>query len=402
MAKGKLYNSVFSSLSVLTTPDPLQAATYGRPYVDFGVDNMYPSYTADLVTISPTHQAIIDSKRSFLNGDLKIDTEVESHILDLEDINGLGDTLEELIDDTAANLSVYDSFYWEVVYNRQRTRIVAINNIPYEHVRVGKYNEDGVIDTVYVSPDWSRKYIKRNKPKALAVFNPKSVDTDSQVIIARIKKPNQPYYTVPSYMSAVQFILLEDDIAEINRNDVTNGFFPSMIMNFFDGDPSEDDKAELESYINAKFKGTNGAKLMMFFNNDPEKKVQLDTFTPPNLGDYSDKMIPLIENKILSAHRAFHGIVGISTGSGFSNKADELDAAFQLYVKNVIVPLQKLIINALRKVYKFNGIDADISFQNELIAKDEDMKEGVANAEINTEDTVEEDINPINTTEDDK
>ena len=398
----KIHGGIISTLGQLSTPDPLQQANWHHDYVHFGIDNLYPAYIADLFTLSPTHQALLESKRNFLNGDLKIDTSADG-FLDFDDINGEGDSMEEMIDITNGDLGMYESFYWEVIYNNQKTRIVQINHIPYEHVRVGKYNEEGKIDTIYVSPDWSKRFIKKNQPRPLAVFNTESIDTNSQVIIMRVKRPNQPYYTVPSYMSAVQYILLEDDLAELNRNDVTNGFFPSMIMNFFNGEPDEDGKSEMESYINSKFKGASGSKLMMFFGNDPTKKVQLDTFTPPNLGDYSEKLIPLLENKISTAHRAPASLVGISTGAGFSNKADEIDTAFQLYLKNVIVPLQKLIINALKRIYKFNAVEAEIIFENELLVKEEESKEDTANAEINDESNIDDAIvEPIKKEEDEK
>lgn len=374
----KIQNGVVSTLPALSVPEPLQQAIGVYDYVLYGSTNLYPQYVADLFTLSPTHQSIIESKRNFLNGNLIIDAPGES--LDFEDINGKGDNLEEFVDEINSNLATYESMYIEYIYNSTKTRIVQLNVIPYEYVRVGKYNEEGVMDTIYVSPDWSRKYIKKNKPRALAIFNKDKIDTDSQVAIFRVKRPNQPYYTIPSYMSAVQWILLEDDIAELNRNDVTNGFFPSMIMNFFNGDPTDDDKEELETYINSKFKGARGNKLMMFFSSEVDKKVQIDTFTPPNLGEYTEKLIPLLRSEILSSHRANPSLVGISTSSGFSNKADELEAAYQLYIKNSIIPLQKLTINMFRKVYKFNEIEADIMFENELVNKD---NEDNANAETN-------------------
>ena len=409
----KLYNSVASTFAALAIPDFSQLAIGNRDYVSFGDTNLLPTYIANLSEISPTHSAIIESKRNFLNGDFKIDITNEKQVkldrLDLEDIDGKGSTLEEFIDMLNSDSSVYESIYIEVLYNKTKTRIVNLNHIPYNNVRVGKYDEDGIIDTVYVSADWNKKYLKRNRPIPMATFNPKRIETESQVMILRVKRPAQPYYTVPSWMSSVQWILLEDDIAELNRADVTNGFFPSMILNFFNGEPDEDKKAELEGYINKKFKGAKGAKLMMFFSSSLDKKVQLDTFDAPNLGEYSERMIPLVENKILSAHRAPASIIGVSTGTGFSNKADEMDTAFQLYVKNSIIPLQKLIINAFKKVYKFNGVtDVDISFNNQLLVKEEAGKEDALNAEINSEEEVTKkepkakDVKPIKPSKDEE
>ena len=382
----KIQNGVISTLKALAIPDPLQEANHQREWVFFGADNQYPAYIADLVTLSPTHEAVIEAKRTFLNGNLKIDVaDNVTDKIDIEDINGKDESLEEVYDILYGDLATYEAAYLEVIYNKQHTRIVQLNHIPYNNVRVGLQNDKGDITQVFVSNDWSRKYIKRNEPTPIPTFDSRNVNSPSQVMILRVKRPNQPYYTIPSYVSSVQYILLEDDIAELNRNDVTNGFFPSMILNFFNGEPSEDDKNDMEGYINSKFKGAGGSKLMMFYGNDPEKKVQMDTHTPPNLGDYSDKMLPLLQDKILSSHRTHPSLAGISTGSGFSSTSDEIDTAFQLFLKGVIVPLQKLVINAMKKIYKFNGVEAEIIYENELLISvdDTDGKEDTANAEVN-------------------
>jgi hypothetical protein len=381
-----IYNGIFSTLPELTIPDFEEYASGVRDYVYFGADNQLPVYIANLITLSPTHAAIFDSKKTFVNGDLQIEITKGKQYLDFDDIDTEGLSLEELIDDTSGDAAMFETIYWEVMFNSARTRIVGINRLNYEDVRVGLYNEEGKIDTVYVSSNWNKKYLKKHKPRPLAVFDPKNVDTDTAVIIERIKRPNQKYYTVPLYMSAVQYILLEDDVASLNRNDVTNGFFPSMIMNFFNGEPTEDDKANLETYVRGKFKGVHGQKLMMFFGTDPAKKVQLDTFEPPNLGEYTERMLPMFRDMIISAHRTYPSLAGLKTNSGFSSKADEIDTEFQMFLKGSVVPLQKLMIRALKKILKFNKTEADIMFVNELLIESgstEDVKDDKANASVN-------------------
>ena len=395
----KIYNGISSTMPALTIPNMYQNNTYGRPYIDWGIDNQLPTYISDLYTVSPTHQAVLDSKRNALMGDIKILNGGDS--IDLEDVDGYGNDIYSLLESTNGDVAVYETLYWEFVYNKQRTRIVNINHIPYTNVRVGKYGDNGRIESVFISNNWSRKYIKRNTPKEIATYDPNNVDTNSQIYISRVVRPGQPYYTVPSYMSAVQYILLEDDIAELQRNNIHNGFFPSILMNFFNGEPTEDEKSELEGYINNKFKGAAGSKIMMFFGNDPDKKVQLDTFEQPNYAEYIDSILPACMKKILTAHTASPLMVGVHTDGGLSNKAEELEANYQLYMKNSIVPLQKLILKALNAVYKFNGKNADIFFINEMVNV-EDYSNG--DASINVSRVTEEVkiVEPIKKEEDEK
>jgi hypothetical protein len=379
----KLNNSVAFSLPQVSVPDPLQKATYNRVYVDFGYDNMYSQYVADLTNLSPTHSAILDSKINLLNASLEIDDTVDIKI-DLEDVDGNGTTIEDFYFEVFTNLGTFEGAYVEVIYNKAKTRIVNMSVLPFETVRVGKYNEEGIIDTVYISPDWSRKFIKRNAPKPMAVFDPENIDTDSQVIIVRTRKPNQPYYPIPSWMSAVQWILLEDDIAEYSRNSILNGFTPSTILNFHDGEPTEDDKSMMESYIKRKFTGKNSSKFMLFFDNDRDKAVDITQMDIPDLSKYWETISPIVTEKIFTGHKIYPSLVGVPVSNGFSSNKDELLSQYDLYLRTSILPLQKLALSILRKVIKFNVGDAvEIRFRNELISSDNATD---VTAEENTED----------------
>ena len=389
------------SLPQVSVPDPFQAATYGRDYIDFGVNNLYPNYLADLVGVSPTHAAIIETKTALLNASLEFGDGVDIGI-DLENVDGNGSGIEDFIVSVFTNLGMYDGAYIEVIYNKARTRIIHMNVIPFEAVRVGRYNELGKIDTVYVSPDWSRKYIKRNKPVPMATFNTDSVDTDSQVIIVRTKKPNQPYYPIPGWVSAMQWILLEDDIAEYSRNSILNGFTPSTMFNFHNGEPTETDKSSMESYIKTKFTGKNSTKFMMFFDNDKEKSVDITQLQVPDLARYWESISPIVSEKIFTGHKIYPSLVGVPVKNGFSSNAEELSAHFQVYLKSSVIPIQKLVINVLRVIARFNkpSIPFTAKFNNELLVSEDDNKEDAANAEIGVD--KKKITNPVNDQEDDK
>ena len=383
----KLQNSVAFSLPQVSVPDPYQAATNGRKYVDFGYDNGYPSYLADLSSVSPTHSAIMEAKVAFLNASLEMDDNIDFK-LDLDDLDDDGSNVEDFLTDVFTNLGMFDGAYIEVIYNKTKTRIVSLKALPYEAVRVGRYNEQGVIEKVFISPDWSRKFIKRNAPIELPTFNPSSVKSNSQVMIIRTRKPNQPYYPIPGWVSAMQWVLLDDDVAEYSRNAILNGFTPSTIFNFHNGEPTEDDKSELESYMKGKFTGKNSSKFMMFFDNNREQSVDITTLDTPDLAKYWESISPIITDKIFTGHKIYPSLVGVPVSNGLSSNTDELLSQYQIYLKSTIVPLQKLVLSMFKKILKFNTGETDTTmiFVNELIQTD---KEEIITEE-NTEDNITE------------
>jgi len=318
---------------------------------------------------------------------LELDRDLDYKI-DFDNIDGEQGSLEDFLTDVFINLATFEGAYVEIVYNKPRTRIVALKTIPFESVRVGRYDDNGNINEVYISPDWSRKYIKRNTPKKMPTFNPDKVKSNSQVMIIRGKKPNQPYYPIPGWMSAIQWILLEDDVAEYSRNSILNGFTPSTILNFHNGEPTEDDKSDLESYIRGKFTGKGSTKFMMFFDNGKDNSVDINTLDTPDLSAYWDSITPILTSKIFTGHKIYPSLVGVPVSNGLSSNSNELDLQFQMFIKTSIEPLQKLVLTLLRKVFKFNdnNVELDMRFINKLI--DEDKQE--TSTEINTEDNIDE------------
>ena len=381
----KLTNSVVFSLPQVSVPDAFQAATAGRPYVDCGTDNLYPSYLADLITISTSHSAIMEAKIAFLNASLETNEDIDFK-LDFDNIDGEGGTIEDFLSDIFTNLAMFNGGYVEVIYNKVKTRIVAVKSIPFEMVRVGKYNEEGVIDTIFLSYDWSRKHIKRNTPRTLDVFNPNNIKSNSQVMIVRTKMPNQPYYPIPGWVSSIQSILLEDDTIEYVRNAVLNGFTPSVIFNFHNGEPTEEDKAALEAYTKRKFTGKSSSKFMLFFDNDKDKSVDITTLDVPDLARYIESLVPILSDNIFTGHKIYPSLVGVPVSNGFSSNAEELNSQFQIYLKSTIIPLQKLVLTLFRKISLFNtGVaDTKLVFINELISSEKDT----VVAEDNNEDNV--------------
>jgi len=382
----KVQNSVMFSLPQVSVPDPLQQATGHYDYVYFGVDNMYPQYVADLVNVSPTHSAIITAKTALLNASLILEEDLDIK-LDLDDLDGKGGNVEDFYSSMFVNLSTFEGAYIEVIYNKQKTRVVKLSNIPYENVRVGKYTEEGNIDTVYISPDWSRKYIKKNAPKPMATYDPENIDTDSQVMVIRLNRPNQPYYTVPGWMSAVQAIFLEDDVLEYSRNSILNGFTPSTIFNFHGGEPDEDGKESMESSMKRKFTGKASTKFLMFYDNDKDKSVDITQLAAQDIGAFWESLSPIISDKIFTGHKIYPSLVGVPTSNGFSSNTDELEAQYALYLKTTIIPLQKLALGVLRKVIKFNiNQSVELKFKNELINTDTEEVDAVENTSDNVKD----------------
>ena len=71
---------------------------------------------------------------------------------------------------------------------------------------------------------------------------------------------------------------LEEEVANYHINNIQNGLSPSMLINFNNGVPSEEERRQIEMQIANKFSGTNNAgKFILAFNDNAESKATLET-----------------------------------------------------------------------------------------------------------------------------
>jgi hypothetical protein len=139
-----------------------------------------------------------------------------------------------------------------------------------------------------------------------------------------------------------------------------------MLINFNNGEPSEEIKDAIEAQINAKFGGSsNTGRAIVSFN---ESKDSAADITPVALSDAADQYQFLSTeciDKILLAHRITSPLLfGVkNSGNGFSSNAEELKTASILFDNIVIRPFQNLLIDAFNKVLLKNEVMVDIYFK---------------------------------------
>tara|TARA_R110000796_G_scaffold42910_2_gene105682 strand:- start:490 stop:1929 length:1440 start_codon:yes stop_codon:yes gene_type:complete len=143
-----------------------------------------------------------------------------------------------------------------------------------------------------------------------------------------------------------------------------NGLAPSMLINFNNGTPNQEERQLIETKIAAKFSGSsNAGKFILAFNDNKESQAEI---TPVQLSDAHNQYQFLSEeaqSKIQVAHRVVSPfLLGIRTSTGFSSNADEIKTASLLMDNTVIRPFQELLIDAFDNILAFNEISLNLYF----------------------------------------
>lgn len=334
-------------------------------WITYGKGNMFPQEMILAWLQSPTQNALVNGIAQMIAGDgisfSKPELTVEAF---RKKVNRDGMTLEDLFSRTAFDLYMHGYYGWKVVWNKARTALVEIYHVPAEQIRSGKADDEGRISNYYISWDWSQYRKEKFKPVRVKAFDLRDRSEGVQMMFVKQYRPSQYYYSTPSYFGGINWILMDNRIGEFHLNNIENGFFPSSVIQFFNGEPEQDAKRKLERGFIEKFTGKSQAKIAFVYNNNLDEKISFDTYEPANIDKRFKELMPEVHTNIMIAHRVPSPLLfGIRDGGGLGNNAEELESSSLLMNKMVIIPLQQIILRSLGEVFKINGWDVDITIE---------------------------------------
>jgi len=163
----------------------------------------------------------------------------------------------------------------------------------------------------------------------------------------------------------LQYSELEEEISNYHLNNIMNGLAPSMLINFNNGVPNEEQRRLIENKIYEKFSGTsNAGKFILSFNDNADAQANIE---PVQLSDAHNQYQFLSDEssrKILVSHRIVSPmLLGIKDNTGLGNNAEELKTASILMDNTVIRPFQNLLIDAFDQILAYNSISLNLYFK---------------------------------------
>ena len=255
------------------------------------------------------------------------------------------------------DLKLYGNAAFQVYWNADHTKVVKFFHVPVQNLRAEKLYDNPKIENYYYCIDWSDHKAQRNKKKvpAFGTSNEKM-----EILYIKNYTPGKYYYSLPDWVSALQFSYVEAELSNLHINNIENGFLPLVMVNMNNGIPAPEERDTIEDMIEAKFTGTrNAGRFMLSFNDDPERKPTIETIQVDNLHDKYKYVSEYAQDRILVAHRVTSPLLfGIRTqANGFSSQSEEMMTAFSILQTMTINPFQNLIINFLTTALSEGGYE---------------------------------------------
>ncbi len=364
-------NDKILSINLETQTAPIIQEVRGKDYIEYGTDdwkNLYPQFLIDLYYNSSTHAAIINATAEMIAGEELIiedeDTNLDAYVKLKKFFRHANskETLHGVVKKLAFDFKLQGAYAIHVIWNREKTEISEIYHVPVERVRAGRPNELGVVDTYFISADWSNT--RMNKPYPIAAFNTIDRTANSQLLYTGSYSPNMDIYHTPDYIAGNNWALVDQKVAEFHLNNIENGFSGSYFISFANGIPTQEERFQIEQSLIDKFSGAkNSGKFVLTFSDD---KTRTPEITPISVSDADKQYLALQEllvQNILTAHRVTSKtLMGIDSASGFSSNADELNAASNFYHNTVVRGFQLNLLDTLQTIFSVNNMDLEVGF----------------------------------------
>ena len=406
------------SVDLSSATSPIIEEVRGKDYIEYGTEewrNLYPQFLIDLYYNSSTHAAIINATAEMIAGDnIVIDDEEEEQRDNLDRLvklknfffhaNGK-ETLHEVIKKISFDFKLQGAFALHLIWNKAKTEIVELYHVPVERVRAAKPNAMGVVDTYYVSADWSNT--RSNRPTPIPAFNMNDRTSPSQLLYSGLYSPNMDIYHTPDYIAANNWALVDQRVAEFHLNNISNGFSGSYMVNFSNGVPTQEERLQIERSLTDKFtSASNSGKFVLTFSDDKTRTPEIFPISVSNADKQYLALQELLVQNILTGHRVTSPmLMGIKSDTGLGNNAEELMNAADFYLNTVVKPFQTHIIKVLAKIFKINNMDLPVSFVQtkpitskfsiedmRAVMTQDEIREELGLAPLEQEEVVEEDL----------
>lgn len=248
---------------------------------DYGFNNLYPQLMDELFKRSPLTKQAIKVLTEFCmgegwkgNGD-KV-------------INRYGQTFNDMLRLASEDLNTFSGYALHCNFNALG-RIVEVQHIPFEYVRLGTKDLQGITNNVKVFNNWEQDSVKFNtykgiEPTTYPIFNPKTAAEDAltggngQVLYWT---PHMFSYPLASFDAIRDAVQTDAEIQEFMLSKVMDGFLGTTLFKYPGGFDSEEERRKVE-YKLKQMKGAKGARFILAVTPEDFDSNLIEPIPAPN------------------------------------------------------------------------------------------------------------------------
>lgn len=326
----------------------------GQGYIEFGEKNDYPNYLLSLYNKSAKHNAIVRGKVNYIIGNGWATKEADPNADLFIKAPNPYENLNDLTRKVSIDIELFGGAYLEIIWSKVGGRIVSINHIDYTKIRSNKDN------TQFWYKDWTDR---KEQPEVLNAYNT-DLRKGKQILYVKEYRPGLDTYALPTYMGALNFIESDVEVSKHVLGNAQTGFSASKLITLPNGEPTPDEKRNIERRFSDRFSGSDGKKFILSFVQDPIKKPIIDDLgasdlTKEDFGNVDD----MIQQNIFAGHQITSpDLFGISTPGQLGSR-NQIRDAYEIFKNTYVNDKQRFIESLFNQLARINGVEQEIYIQ---------------------------------------
>lgn len=348
MEEKKTVKMLFASIDKRlekSIPSPKENDNVGKGHVAWGDADDYPNFLYNCYLECPMLETVINGTVDFITGNGIIKAPMEYP-------NRKHESWEELINKLSADYLTFGVAYLQVIRDNVG-RIAEFYHLDARFVRSGLYNE-----MFYYNEEFGKKWGRKNKTIIYPKFVRDAIDVPASVIA--IKTPmSRGTYGTPVWGAAIRAVMAEIEIDKFHLSELQNNFTASAIINFNNGQPTEEEADDIETDIIEKLTGSdNAGRFVLSFNNGKDNATTIERLNTDDFDKRYESLAKKTSTQIYTAFGANPNLFGCASEGSTGFNSEEYESAFKIYNRCRVRPIQMKMIDAFDKAYGEKGVIA--------------------------------------------
>ena len=324
----------------------------GKGYIEFGEKNDYPNYLLALFNKSAKHNSIVKGKVNYITGNgwatKEADPAAELFIAQPNYYESLNDLTRKV----STDIEIFGGAYLEVIWSVKGGMLTQVCHIDYTKIRSNSDNTQ-----FWYKKDWTDR---KGDPEPMVAFNT-DLRQGKQILYIKEYRPGLDTYALPGYMGALNYI--ESDI-EVSRHVLGNaqtGFSASKLITLPNGEPSPDEKRNIERRFSDRFSGSDGKKFILSFTNDPARKPIIEDLGASDITkeDFT-RVDAIIQQNLFSGHQITSPtLFGIAEPGKLGSRTEMRDA-YEIFKSTYCNDKQQFLESIFNMLAKYKGVQSDM------------------------------------------
>ena len=315
----------------------------------YGENNLYPDYLLHLYNKSAKHAAIVNGKVSYIfgNGLMAKSPEDAKAAAWIKKFNSNNESADAILKRSIKDNEIFGGFYWLVIPKMGGS--FEIHHQPFKCFRKtidGKYQ---------FKKDWSNN---REQPVTYPAF--KQGMSEPAVFCYKEYRPDTDTYALPGYLATNNYIETDIEISKYYLSAITNGMMPSKMIQFFNGEPTDEAKAEIEKRLKKKYTGSeNAGSFFLVFNQSRDQEVKIDDLSSTELDKLFTELNKTVQQEIFSGHQVTSPMLFGVKEEGQLGGRQELQNAYEIFKNTYCNEKQQVMENIFNYFAGLAGIQSE-------------------------------------------